>query len=164
MFCSASLKVDVEQESELPSTFMCINHFCQGVRHCCPVPWLLCRWQQSLCREGLPKPAQVCCAEWFVSVHWCWESILRPSGCFLLLERSWMRSTEQRKVGVCKSSLVPVWCCSLPCWCLSKHQCRGVVVGWEEGMSSTFVMLDLLFDKAKLWSRYRIIGENHSSV
>lgn len=32
VFCSPSLKLDVEQDSELPSTFISINPFCQGVR------------------------------------------------------------------------------------------------------------------------------------
>lgn len=96
------------------------------------------------------KTAQVCLAQWFVSVPWYWESSLHPSDCFLLLDISWISSTEQRKVGVCKRSLMLVWCWSLPCWGLRKQQCRGVVVCWE-GMPFTFVMLHLLFDKAKLW-------------
>lgn len=106
---------------------------------------------------NLLKPAQVCRAEWFVSVHWCQESfILHPSNCFPLLKVSWIGSAEQRKVSVCKKSLVLVWCWFLPCWCLRKEQWSGVVVCWEEGMCFTFIMLYLFFDKVKLWSRYRI--------
>lgn len=92
-----------------------------------------------------------------VSVHWCQESfILHPSNCFPLLKVSWIGSAEQRKVSVCKKSLVLVWCWFLPSWCLRKEQWSGVVVCWEEGMCFTFIMLYLFFDKVKLWSRYRI--------